>query len=84
MAVKKYTRKGLIRYFEKLPPRSKPCPLHVCPIMAFSDGRFSGFDDCQLAMRFDHACNIRPIGKRGWHNLTAARIVKIAKAAPHV
>ena len=90
--MKKYTRKGLIRFFEKLPPRSRPCKPDVCPIAVFMGPGFIesypapgdasmgaiGFDNC-LADFIDEAA-----GLRGWGSLTAAQIVKIAKAAPHV
>ena len=92
--MKKYTRKGLIRYFEKLPPRSRPCKAGACPIAVFMGPVFItrhvspaaasttaiGFDPALAGVidaRLDNLIE-------GWCRLTAARIVKIAKAAPRV
>ena len=86
--MKKYTRKGLIKFFEKLPPRSRPCkPLNPtselrCPIGVFLDDDRWGIcakHDPPVALAFDVVFGIGE-----WDRLTAAQIVKIAKAAPHV
>ena len=91
MAAKKYTRKGLIRYFEKLPPWSRPCREDVCPIATFMGPGFVASytkpEDASIAAEeLDPflAEEIDIIHGGNWDNLTAARIVKIAKAAPHV
>ena len=77
--MKKYTRKGLIRFYEKLTPRSRPC-IAYCPIATYLGT--SSYDvlafDLPLAIKIDRACAF------DWASLTAAQIVKIAKAAPHV
>ena len=80
--MKRYTRKGLIRFYEKLPLRSRPCK-HGCPIavyMHMESSTDAAFLDIALTGPIDAAV----WDSRGWGNLTAARIVKIAKAAPHV
>ena len=90
--MKRYTRKGLIRYFEKLPPKSRPCQTDVCPIATFMGPKFVAnypepADASVAAMRFDPllASAIDASDDRDdWTTLTASKIVKIAKAAPHV
>ena len=80
--MKKYTRKGLIRYFEKLPPRSRPCKVGDCPIARYLKLDSSGAAleyDIALAVAFDKD-KMHP----RWCDYTAAQIVKIAKAARHV
>ena len=89
--MKKYTRKALIRYFEKLPPRSRPCK-EACPIATFMGPEFinnydspeqasteAQFLDPALADCIDYSryiCDEPNI----WRRFTAASIVSIAKA----
>ena len=80
--MKKYTRKGLIKFYEKLPPRSRPCKW-LCPIAAYMRMESSS-DAVLLDPYFSENIDACSAGLVGWGNLTAARIVKIAKAAPHV
>ena len=81
---KTYSRKALIKYFEKLPPDSRPCTEgHHCPI-----GVFMGISnwaaerlDRPLSKQFDAATIYRESeGRSSWHRLTSSRIIKIAKS----
>ena len=90
--MKKYTRKGLIRFFEKLPPRSRPCK-EACPIAVFLGAKFiesrMSLEAASIeAMEFDpilaERIDLASVTDGMWPKLTAAQIVKIAKAAPHV
>lgn len=78
---KKYSRKALIRFFEKLPPRSKPCKGDYCPI-----GFFLGIANSYEAAKYDKrlACAVdgASLSAGSWDDLTAARIVKIARSLP--
>ena len=77
--MKKYSRAKLIRYFEKLPPRSRPCK-EACPIATYL-----GLDWSIDAVRYDQRLAFAiDCLESSWSDLTAARIAKIAKAAPHV
>ena len=80
--MKRYTRKGLIRFYEKLPPSSRPCRW-LCPIAVYMHME-SSTDAMVLDPHLTGAIDAASEGSSGWGNLTAARIVKIAKAAPHV
>ena len=81
--MKRYSRKAFIRYFEKLPPRSKPCAGKVdkfgsraCPLVVsgFVDSNGEAlYLDSELTAKIDVYC----IWK--WSLLSAARIVRIAK-----
>ena len=94
--MKKYTRKGLIRFYEKLPPMSRPCKHGACPIAVFMGPSFIASYESErvastAAMWLDQVladcidsvdttvdnCDV-------WPRLTAAEIVELAKAAPHV
>lgn len=81
--MKKYSRKALIRYFEKLPPRSRPCPENeeICPLVVAGFARTvdsAETKDKELTNALDAASAER----WDWHGLTAARIVRIAKSLP--
>ena len=73
--MKRYTRKGLIRFYEKLPPRSRPCQTDVCPIATFMGPKF--------VANYPEPADASD-DRDDWTTLTASKIVKIAKAAPHV
>lgn len=90
---KKYSRRGLIQFFARRAPQSKPCRDGRCPIATYMDLTHSDVPpgsglnyealqhDPPLATAVDTACYSGPDGAR-WGMLTAAHIVRIAKSLP--
>jgi hypothetical protein len=85
--MKRYSRKALIRFFSKLPPRSRPCKQGLCPIAVFMGRQFikrfpSDYCASTRAVELDEqlADAVDLSVERYWDTITAARIVKIAKS----
>jgi hypothetical protein len=83
--MKKYSRKALIRFFSKLPPRSRPCKDGLCPIatmLGLPPGDYRGRSNHKAAQRdrlLAQEFDIQTMNAMGYP-LTAARIVRIAKS----